>query len=255
MGYKKLWVAVTISFLFTTPVHSAQRAESLEAKLAKRVGYFRLSESNLPRALITVASQFEIPLGIEWEEPAKAQRVNYSRQDTTVLQILEDIVKRHGGYQIVVGPEMVHVFYAGALEDKSNFTNIRLNRFVVSNRYVALALRDLHDRVNEIVTRTPRGSDRFGHTLLEPNDIRITMEFKDTTVREILDSLALRSGHRIWAVSFPQSAGLTAGGFRRTFTLWNNVPVPDADQPIWDRFVWGRALPPDAMQHQEGVMR
>jgi hypothetical protein len=37
---------------------------------------------------------------------------------------------------------------------------------------------------------------------------------------------------------------MSATGYRRTVTLWNNANVPDSEQPVWDMFRWNDSIPP-----------
>ncbi len=215
-----------------------------DAKLDTPVQNYKLEESNLPRALISVAAQFHIPMGIEWIEPATPSPVTLSWKQATVRQVIRSIVSTQGNYDVEMG-DMVHVFYRGAASDKTNFLNIRLARFEMRNQYTALGLRDLHREVNARMRDIPPPQDWAGETMLELDDHRLNMEFKQATVREILDRLVLAASRPIWSVTFRPQAGLTAGGFRRTITLWNDTPVLDPYQPVWDRMMWGRPLPPE----------
>lgn len=75
-------------------------------------------------------------------------------------------------------------------------------------------------------------------------DSRVEMELKDITVEGVLDALAISSKRQIWIVTFSNDTRLTHRGLRRTISLWNEKPVPDEDQPVWDLLRWGNPLPP-----------
>ena len=243
MFKKKMWGWIALLALGFQGQLSPQATDALDAKLNAPLQNYQLEESSLLRAQVVVASHFEIPMGIEWIEPATPRPIKLSWKQTTVWQVIRSIASTQGDYEVERG-SVVHVLYRGAKSDKSNFLNIRLAQFDVKNQYIARALLNLHDEVNSRMTATPPPKDWFGHYFLEPNDQRLSIEFKQATVRDILDRLVLLSGRPIWAVTFRPEAGLTAAGFLRTISsLWGSSAIPDNNQPGWDRMMWGKELP------------
>jgi hypothetical protein len=53
----------------------------------------------------------------------------------------------------------------------------------------------------------------------------------------------LTSARKIWIVTFVNSGVLTRSGLRRTRTLWNDLTLPDEEQPLWDFLHWGDKFP------------
>jgi hypothetical protein len=207
-------------------------------RLDTPVENYTVSETNRARALIQVASRFQIPMGIEWIEPAAPEGVNLSWTGVTVRKIIESVVRGRPGYAATFEGRMVHVFYEGARADKANFLNMTLHGFKVQDEHVGVALYDLHQVVVHRVS--PQNECCVFHQImLEPNDHLISLEFHNPTVREVLDQLTLASGSKIWAVTFREGPGLTPTGSRRTRSLWNDHLISDNDQPVWDRFPWG----------------
>lgn len=220
----------------------AQTPRELPGKLDKTVQNYALSEADFGRALIEVGKEFGIPMAIEWIKPAIPQPVSLSWKRVTVRQIIEAIARTSPAYRLEIVDGKVHVFYSGAQLDRTNFLNLRLAHLSVRDQFETAVLYDLRVRINQILFPRPPPNTSWRHYVLEPNERRITMEFKDATVRQILDGLSQASHHQIWSVTFGEGSKLTPSGFRRTITLWNNDPVPDTAEPVWDRFVFGEPL-------------
>lgn len=220
-------------------------AGSAQTKLDLVVDNYSLSEPDFARALITVASKFEIPVCIEWIQPKSPQSVILAWRHRTERQIFSSIVQAQPGYDFELEAGMVHVFYTGAKEDPSNFLNINISEFVLANTYTAVALQTLRQRVRARVVPPAPGSpiSGGGETPLDPNDTRQTFEWQDASVRQILNGLTLVGAYRIWVVTFPEGPARTASGFRPTLSLWNPQAVPDA-LVDWDRFDWRHGPPP-----------
>jgi len=238
---KKIVFALFVLGLAFWPRASAFGANT-SGRLDETVQDYRVSESNFARALMLIASQYDIYMGIEWIEPVGDQPVDISGKSATVRQIIESIVKSRPGYIIRVINGRVHISYQGAELDRKNFLNLRLPSFKIQQKHIAVALFDLTHSVMRDVSPENQCCV-FREIMLEPNDHLISEEFQDSTVRDILDDLTFQSDSKVWVVTFPLRAGTTPTGYRRTCSLWNNYPIPDNDQPIWDRFRWGMRLP------------
>jgi len=217
--------------------------QEINSRLDEAVHDYEVSDGTFARALILVASQFQIPIGVEWTAPTAEETVRLSWKDATVRQVLESIVRSRPGYSIRFTEGKVHVSYQGADSDRTNFLNLKLENFSVKQTHIGVALYQLRQSVLGHVT--PQGKrGEITEIALEPNDHLISEDFRNSTVRKILDDLTFQSDSKMWVVTFPQGAGLTATGYRRTCTIWNDARVPDSEQPIWDRFRWGMPLPP-----------
>jgi hypothetical protein len=221
---------------------SAQDSGGLERSLRASVQSYSISARNWAEAAVEVASAFGVPMAIEWTAPTHADPVVRQWKNTTVGEVLKSLVPGPG-YTLTEQDGLVHITYEGALEDATNFLNVRLAQFEVRSQFVAVALDDLGNQVKQTVSPSVRQRMSFREIMKEPNDHRISLSVADQTVRDVLDHLSLASGHKIWVVTFPKEGGVVTSGFRRTASLWNNYPIPDRDQPIWDRFVWGAPLP------------
>ncbi len=248
-----LWVALLLAV--ASPARPPQVPTGLERKLSERVPAYALDEWGLAPALMAASSTFRIPMGIECIGEREPKRVVLSWKGATVRQILESVVRTHAGYRLEVQQGLVGVFYAGATEDKANFLNIRLPDFPVRNQYAAVALVSLQRVLKQRLLASPPENQWFGHVMVEAQDRPVTLDFRSATGREILDSLTLQSGRQVWVVTFRQDAKMTPAGFRRTMTIWNDHPISDEYQPVWDTYRWGDPLPPSPAPRTQDASR
>lgn len=242
--------------LRATPATLPREDEGLQHKLGKLVEGYALSEKTFPVALIRVAQDFEIPMGLEWIRlPSDPTEIKRTWHNATVGQIIGSIVKGRAGYDLTVKDGVVHVFYDGATADKRNFLNIKIEDFRSKDEYVAASKQRLHEIVRRIVFPPPppvpgRQYTEIRQVVVSGGEHKTTFEVLNGTVREVLDKMALATDGKIWVVTFDEKAGLTPTGFRRTISsLWNAYSLPDRYQPAWD-FVFvrgtvrGISLPP-----------
>jgi len=239
-------------FLFqaspTTPAASgSQRPEDLDAKLRTGVHSYQLQANNFVEALTRVASDFQIPIGIEWvNTPAARARLTLSWKDATVRDVLQAIVKTQPGFKMLVGTSVVHVSSPDLVPDRENPLRLNINAFEVHNVPVEFASRELHNVVKRTISppRPQQGAGGVaGSGFSNIDDPKISAHVKNASVEDALDALARSSVRKIWIVTFSDSPSLTPTGFRRTLTLWNDLPIPDDDQPVWDLLHWGDAIP------------
>jgi hypothetical protein len=223
----------------------------LDTKLGTTVHDYRMSPVNFVEALTHLASDFEIPMGIEWvDTPAARSRLNFSWQHATVREAIRAIVKSQPGYQMEVKLGIVHIYPSKLIRDRQNILKIKIRDFEVHDEFADVASRKLHELVKLIVYRPkpqrgPGGIAGSGAATLDTP--RISLRLQNATVEDVLDALVAASGRKIWIVTLPDDATLTATGYRRTRSLWSKFPIPDDEQPVWDLFHWGDALPADAL--------
>jgi hypothetical protein len=226
----------------------SQGDENLDAKLRASIYNYHLQANNFVEALTRVASDFRIPMGIEWvDTPAARASVSLSWKNATVLEVLQAIVKTQPGFQMLVGKSVVHVSCSEFVPDRQNPLKLNISQFEVHNVPAELASRQLH----EAVTRTlfpPKpqqgiGGGIVGSGATNVDDPKISVTLKNATVEDVLDALALASARKIWIVTFSDARTLTAAGYRRTLGLWTNSPAPDDEQPVCDMLHWGDAIP------------
>lgn len=245
----------TLFLLFLLqPVPAAQSStqQGLQRKLQTRVENYRLSEDSFLQALTKVASQFQIPLGIEWvKEPSTMRSFHLSMKRATVYQLIESLVK-DSGYGLEIKKDIVHVFPRGSLTDRRSFLNVPIKRFDVQDEFVTFAARRLRDMLNRDASRRhtskptkgkpdnwSQGTGTGGSAAVGLGDERISLKLRNVRARDVLDSLSLAAGLKIWVVTYPRRFTTTEGGFRRTAATHTDTDIPDEEQPIWVFLPWG----------------
>ncbi|MGB8474434.1 MAG: hypothetical protein WCE61_10150 [Candidatus Acidiferrum sp.] len=219
--------------------------------LSKKVHKYQLVSNNFAEALTKFASDFQIPMGIEWTDNRNAQaKLNLSWKDSTVLNILRAIVATQPTYRIDLRPRIIRIWSAALVPERENPLTIVLDRFEVSNVPVEAASRRLHDLMrSKLKTKnfSLRGNEKpggkIGSLLTNPDEAKVTVDLHRSSVEECLDALVDVSSRKIWIVTFSANTEVAATHFRRTLTLWNNFPIPDDEQPVWDLLHWGDAIP------------
>jgi hypothetical protein len=207
-----------------------------------------MNGDNFVDALLKVATQFQIPMGIEWSENAStAQKISESWTDADVQQVIQRLVNAQRGYEFEVKDGVVHVFPEWAKSSQQDFVNLKVQKFIVRNEVAAAATRQLRDLVKLTVSPPPQTGATAGGTagsqLGTIEDREISLKLENLTVRDALDQIALVSDRKIWVVTFTEEPLLTPTGFRRTRSLWIDT-VPDNEQPVWNTLRWGDAIPP-----------
>ena len=223
---------------------------SLAAKLDAPVYNFDLVGEDLPDALLKVAGQFEVPMGIVWVRTGPAaQSVKVSRKRGTVREIIQAIVGSQPGYTMEERRGLVRVLPRGAVPDRESFLKLKLPDFQVEDEPLEVAEHRLRDlvmaamRPPEPAAGAPtRGG--IGHSQgTEVGAPNVALSLRNVTVEDVLDALSLASNRNVWIVTFLDGQQLTPAGFRRTVSLWNDFPIPDDQQPVWDMFRWGQQPP------------
>ena len=227
---------------------SARTPRSVEARLQASVNNYRVSAADLAHALVRVAGDFRVPMGIEWVRPEVAPKgMDVYWKHGTVREVLAAITRTQPGYQMAVRNGVVHVFPTRLIPDRQNFLRLSVTGFQVRDEVVEEAGKHLREFVKATVSppKPSPGPEGIGHSQgVEVGDPEFSLALANVRVEDVLDSLALASDARIWIVTFCGSSALTATGFRRTVSIWNDNPVPDAEQPVWDFVRWGQN-PPD----------
>jgi hypothetical protein len=243
---------VVCKFLWIPPFAACYaESDALQARLIAPIHDYSLTAPNFAEALIQVASQFQIPIGIEWvNTPAARTPLTLNWKDTTVQQIFAAITTTQPGYELSVHDGIVHVF-SMKVAPSQNFVHLKIERFEAHHQSVRLAERRLQGLVNlKVAPPKPTGEGRGESFAANTDESMVDLQFQDVTVEAILDSLATASSKKIWVVTFVDSFIPTETGFRRTLTLWNNSPFPDDQQPVWDTFHWGDSIPTSGLEQK-----
>lgn len=218
----------------------------LEAKLQTHVTNYQLVADDFLDALLKVASEYKIPMGVVWvRTPAAMPGVNLSKKDATVQEIIQSLLKTQPEYTMTAKSGLVHIFAPGLVPDRENFLTLNVPEFEVHNQVVELAERRLGDIVRATVSPpkpVPGGTrgGTGGSLAVEVGDPELTLSLQDVTVEDVLDALTLASDRGVWIVTFAPPGELTPAGFRRTLSPVSERVVPDSEQPVWELLQWGR---------------
>jgi len=216
-------------------------AQPIEGHLHQTVENYKLSEPTFLDALVTVASKFEVPIGVELvRSPSVLRPVEFSWRRATVMEVLTALARSQGEYGLRTDDGVLHVFRKDEDKKPGNFLNIRLGTFDAEHEIAPLVDQDLWIIVNGQLYPRPAGTGGIGRSLGARTDDRpVTVKLRDTTVRAVLDSLILASEYKVWVVTFSPDESLLPTGFRRTASPTSGKAHPDSDQPGWEMLRWG----------------
>jgi len=252
----RMSAAFFLSLLLFSPGSVARRAQTteLQAKLDTRVGDYSLLANGLADAVLSIAKQFQLPVGIEWLRGKEALRsLSLTWKGDTVRDIVTDTVREYPGYAFRVEHGLVHVFRQDLVDDPTNFLNLRVpDFFEVRQEKGGFANVRLQEAVRNMVSPRdlPPGAGEGGsYTSGSVEEKPLSLTLRGLTVRQALESLADASEHKVWVVTFSDSPALTPTGFLRTETLWHPSPFPDNQQPVWDFLAWQEYMPEQSVRY------
>jgi len=247
--------------LFAAPeVHARSRdvMQDIQGKLRVEVPAYTLDSNDFGQALIIFGSRFELPMGIHWIRSKETlKRVSLSWRNASIEQMLDTLVKSQPGYQFHVDNGVVHVFPSELKSSHQNFLNLNIAKFEIRNEVVELASHKLRDLVRPMVVplvREVRRGKGFAYSqATNAGDPEFSLTLANVSVSQVLDHLIAASDRKIWVVTFTSESVISASGYRRTVTLWNNANVPDAEQPVWDMFRWSDSIPQGRVADPSGL--
>jgi hypothetical protein len=224
-----------------------KESAALEAKLQTRVTDYQLVADDFVDALLKVAHEYKIPMGIVCvRTPPVMSGVKLSKKEASVQEIIQAIVKAQPGYTMTRKSGLVHIFGPGLVPDRENFLKLKVPEFEVHNQVVEIAERRLGDIVNATVSPpkpVPGGkaAGGIGHSeFVEVGDPDLNLKLRDVSVEEILDALTLASDRGVWIVTFAAAGELTPTGFRRMESPVSSEALPHPAKPLWELLKWGR---------------
>jgi hypothetical protein len=164
--------------------------------------------------------------------------------DASLRDIIEAIAKTQPGYKVEVSNGVVHVLSAD-IPPEQNFLLLRVESFEAHQELVEMAERRLRNLARLTISPPKQQTGGIAGSLITNiGDPKIDVRVNNGDVQAVLDALITGSSNkRIWVATFLNVSTATATGFRRTLTLWNNSPVPDDEQPLWDMFRWDEPVP------------
>ncbi|MHB8502204.1 MAG: hypothetical protein ACYDHE_14830 [Candidatus Acidiferrales bacterium] len=251
MKYTALSIAFTLVLLAEPAcgrTSNSNRPQDIQTKLHSHITAYTLSADQFGKALIKIATKFDLPMGIEWvRSPETTRNIHLSWRNVTVQQVLQEIVEAQPGYKLEVSQGVVHVFAASMRSNPEDFLNEKIDKFEVHDQIVEVVSHRLRDIVrHRRPSPQPQSQKPAGVGYSQGANIGdpvFSLALTKVTVRDVLDQLALSSDRKVWVVTFMPGSPAASTGYRRTATLWNNNPVPDSEQPVWDMFRWSDSIP------------
>ena len=214
---------------------------------------YSLEAGSFLDALLKVSAQFRFPLGVEWVKSADTLKpVRFSREATTVSDIIQSVASMPPGYDWRVENGVVHVFQTKLVNDSRNPLNIMIDSFDQWPETVSWANNNLFQRVSRVV-RHPELSGIGGSVLGYPGEPRFLFAAKNIAARSCLDKIVsaglpipLPGMKRIWVATFPERQTFSRTGFLEVSLVENPKFVSEDGQPFWVLLTWG-GPPRDAM--------
>ena len=211
-----------------------QKHPSFERRIESRVAKFDAEGRPMVRAILDLADEYQIPLGIEYiDRDAVWRPLKLKLIDKSVREILERLVAQLPQYKLKVSSGVVEIYSPTARADASNLLNTTINHFESSNtpRMTSWAL---HDAMASERHQVPN----LAGSVLEPgHEPKITLNLKGRRVYEILDDLVAQRGQSLWVPVVPPQK-LSEPGPK----LWEVYPLGAKDLVMDDL---NRAFPPD----------
>lgn len=239
------FLALQFSCTSALPVLGLPSPDALQVKLNSRVHDYSLDAGSFVEALDRVARDFQIPMGIEWIiTPSATSKISMSWNDASVLEVIESIAKTQKGYEVSLKNGTVHVRCSSLIPSSLDPGLVKIKSFEMSNVSLGWVSKQLRDQVKLIVSPLksaqpdgkPHGS--ASSFISSTNEPIVSINLRNVTAEDILDKMVVDSARYIWILTFSDDQTLTPTGFRRTITLWNDFPIPDDQQPVWDLLHW-----------------
>jgi hypothetical protein len=199
MNFARLSIVV----LSVCGLASLASGQTLEEKLGISVDAFDSESRSIPSRLIEVAQRFEIPMGIEWsDDPQAKELAPVHIRDTTIGNLLRQILAQQPGYEFRVDDGVVHIFATRLVDDPRNFLNIRLREFSLKKANMAAARYYLWGTIiSHLHPRGGYGGGWGGQSMYKDFDIeKITFSCWDLTVRQALSKIVEVQGNALWFV-------------------------------------------------------
>jgi len=191
-------------------------------------------------ALIQVASQFELPLAVEWiQSPDALKPVDLTRNDINASGMFDAVVSAHPGYSWTFENGVVHVFQESIANDPRNPLNVRLDAIAERSWTLPDADNYLFGLVAPIVRHA--APKEIAGTPPSWGEPQFSLASSRGPVHEILDRLITCSKMKIWIATFPEVRPLNSRGFWEVTPMYDPKYVRPENQPFWILLRWGDA--------------
>src|SRR5260370_19533803 len=139
----------------------SDKSQEIQTKLDSRITDHTLEADGFVRAIIGLASKFDLHIGVEWvRSPETLKKVSLSWKNAAVRQMLDAVVKSQPGYQLEINDGVAHIFPTSINSNGQDFLNLKIERFEVRNQVVEIESHKLHDLVRLKVSPPHSSSQR-----------------------------------------------------------------------------------------------
>jgi len=157
-------------------------------------------------------------MGIEWIDNSNERAPeSVHARNTTAQRILQQIVQEKPGTTFRLSGGVVHVFTSSRVSDGQNFLNLRIPHFQVENESLLGAEWLLRVAIHEVLNPRPGGyGGGHGHGVPRRDtfDVRnLSFSINNATVRQILNTIAVKQGNALWVVRLKQNEMMDNGRF------------------------------------------
>jgi len=177
-----------------------REAQTFDQRLESKVAAFDTRGRPLARVVLDLASEYKLPLGIEYvDRGAVRRRLDLRLTNKTVRDILGALVDQLPQYRLSISPGVVEIYSPQAREDKSNVLNVVIDDFAATEtpRLTSYALyQALMDRLHQPCCL-------IGN-VMESGDARpMALHLQRMRVYEILNALVAQDGQSLWVPTVP----------------------------------------------------
>lgn len=117
----KFNLLVVIASLSVATAQQNQPHRALKQILSYNVAHYAVHAANLLQAVAQLGSDFDVPLGVEWQgNPRIAREIVHQWNNVTVERILLDMAGFDVEYQVEISNDVVHIRKAALASDSRN---------------------------------------------------------------------------------------------------------------------------------------
>jgi hypothetical protein len=184
----------------------AIQAQSQGSKLDLKVDAFDSDQSSSLDQLIELGKKFHIPMGIEWSYKANEKvAAPIHLRDVTVSEGVKHILRLQPGYDFEERWGIVNIYDRSLLNDNANFLNMRLPEFRVTDENLFGVTFQLRVLIKQMLHPTSGygGGYGYGPGRADGFDmLKVSIEGKDISVREVLSQAVVKQDNALWLVIF-----------------------------------------------------
>jgi hypothetical protein len=206
------------------------QGQEIASRLSKEIDFVSKGSSALEQ-LVQTAQHYQVPMGIEWvDQSPSIDPVQFAPGRRTAGDLIDNILNGMPEYGFTIDDGILHIYQPWLERDPKNFLNIRIPQFDVKDESLLgaqfLLKRVIDEALHPEKYVGPHGwGGGYGHAPDDPFGVRnISFSANDTTVRQILDRIALGNGGALWVVHLDPSTMMPGEPFYAQGRLSDGQP-------------------------------